>query len=85
MVVASNFTMMKSQEFIFSSTPVLHGVVVVVVAQVLTATAATNIRVVVVAVVVVVVAYVVVVVVVVRNATLRRHEVTPLKRNPVVK
>ena len=84
MVVASNFTMMKSQEFIFSSTPVLHGDVVVV-AQVLTATAATNIRVVVVAVVVVVVAYVVVVVVVVRNATLRRHDVTPLKRNPVVK
>ena len=80
MVVASNFTMMKSQEFIFSSTPVLHGDVVVV-AQVLTATAATNIRVV--AVVPDVVADVAVVVV--RNATLRRHEVTPLKRNPVVK
>ena len=74
MVVASNFTMMKSQEFIFSSTPVLHGVVVVV-AQVLTATAATNIRVVVADVAVVVVS----------NATLRRHEVTALKRNPVVK
>ena len=53
----------------------LHGDVVVVVAQVLTATAATNIRVVVAD----------VAVVVVNNATLRRHEVTALKRNPVVK
>ena len=59
----------------------LHGDVVVVVAQVLTATAATNIRVV--AVVPDVVADVAVVVV--SNATLRRHEVTALKRNPVVK